>query len=482
MGRFVVRLRATLFICACASGLEVTILSPSPNATINAAKHEPIDFRIRARGEPTDDPALDVNGDCSICVEISAFPAEAPAKSVRFCTLASEKLYVYPGHLTPGRLVFSATLSCGDWYWPGSNATQWPADFRSAEHTLNIQRGSEPAPSLLFGDAGVRVGETRHGPMMWFNSDRLVGTSLRRHGEWESGVARILCGMVQWGDVAIDAGAHVGSMSLPLARCVGEQGAVLAVEAQGPMLALLSANAASNLLLQIRPIRALVSSVDGGTAPVNRMTLTHWSNLAAVSFTDGSTGGTATGNPRSVENTTADADDSATPLDQDQVEKRSLDGLVRELVPPSAAFPDRCVTLIKIDIEGMEQEALAGAAGVIARCQPALHVEAQCARATPPVLEHIVNTLQYECWWDLQRYTPESPWLVGLVGDDVPRDDWKIWTSLSANIVCLPQGSGGAHTPRQRVALDGLFPRASRAPVVEPWALPEGAGTFDPSC
>lgn len=53
--------------------------------------------------------------------------------------------------------------------------------------------------------------------------DLYIGISLLLYGEWAEQEARLFSVLLKSGDVVVDAGAHIGSLSLALAHLVGKQ-------------------------------------------------------------------------------------------------------------------------------------------------------------------------------------------------------------------------------------------------------------------
>lgn len=60
------------------------------------------------------------------------------------------------------------------------------------------------------------------------------------------------------GDVFVDIGCNIGTYSLPMARRVGEAGAVLSIDANPAMIEAIGFNAAASSMPQLRPIHAAV--------------------------------------------------------------------------------------------------------------------------------------------------------------------------------------------------------------------------------
>jgi FkbM family methyltransferase len=147
------------------------------------------------------------------------------------------------------------------------------------------------------------------------------------------------------GAVAIDIGASLGEWTVPLARCVGPAGRVLAAEPAPRNAAALEATLAVNALRQAEVIRCAVGDHDG-TA-----------EFAVPVVTSARTDtGTARLGPVGAG------------YERLNVCLRSLESLVVE------RGIDR-LDLIKIDVEGHERQVLDGAQAVLERYRPALVIE-----------------------------------------------------------------------------------------------------------
>ncbi|MBA2945189.1 FkbM family methyltransferase [Streptomyces himalayensis] len=138
---------------------------------------------------------------------------------------------------------------------------------------------------------------------------------------------------VRPGDVVVDVGAHYGSYTLPLAQLVGAQGCVFAVEPAEHARAVLSRNIRMNHLRNVRllPVAAGAESTRGN------LHLHDDRSRASMQET--------------WEQRT----------DVQQVEVVRLDDVV-----PSG----HRISLIKMDIEGYEPQALRGATGILIRDRP----------------------------------------------------------------------------------------------------------------
>jgi len=153
------------------------------------------------------------------------------------------------------------------------------------------------------------------------------------------------------GAVAVDCGANIGVHAVEWARHMSGWGAVLAFEAQERIYYALAGNIAINNCFNARAIHAAVAASPG------TMKIPKPNYLAAASF--GSL------ELRQRENT----EFIGQPIDYS--ESRMVD--VQTVALDSFAFPR--LDLIKIDVEGMELEVLAGGAKCVAAHRPILLVE-----------------------------------------------------------------------------------------------------------
>jgi len=169
--------------------------------------------------------------------------------------------------------------------------------------------------------------------------------------------------LVEPRDVVVDVGAHIGSFAVPLAMHVGPSGVVLAVEPHAGNLELLFQNIVRNDVAD----RVRVASVVATDADATFRGVPDPTNSGALYFTPEASGD-ATG--------------------------CAVDALVEKQIRP------RRVSLIKIDVEGLELSVLRSAARTIELDRPIIYcevVEAQLARQgnTPADLDHFLRSRRY---------------------------------------------------------------------------------------
>ena len=151
--------------------------------------------------------------------------------------------------------------------------------------------------------------------------------------EWERHSVELFEELIEPGSVVVEVGAHIGTHTVPIARLVGPWGRVYAFEPQRKIYRELYHNLALNGVTNVVPLRYAIGS---GETRIIEMNPT----------TPGNEGGTGVG------------------AGGDRAELRSLD-----------VFGFKRVSLLKIDVERYENEALDGAMDTIRRNRPAILIE-----------------------------------------------------------------------------------------------------------
>ena len=91
----------------------------------------------------------------------------------------------------------------------------------------------------------------KYGKIIYNARDRYIGRSLSVYGEYSHNEAELYRQLLRSGDTVIEAGANMGSLTIPLARFVGESGKVIAFEPQRLIFQILAGNAAINSLTNV---------------------------------------------------------------------------------------------------------------------------------------------------------------------------------------------------------------------------------------
>jgi FkbM family methyltransferase len=259
----------------------------------------------------------------------------------------------------------------------------------------------KPAPdhhgdgrAVLGGAAWLEVKRCRHGVLAYNRNDVFIGRSLSVYGEYSEDEVAFLCGLVGAGDTVVEAGANIGSVTVPLARAVGPGGRVIAFEPQRIAFELLCANAVLNELGQIEPCRAAVGAEPGDTiVPVVPPERTF--NFGGVALGDAAKG--------------------------DRVPVQRIDDLALG-----------ACRVVMADVEGMEAGVIEGARETIAKHRPILYVENN-QKDRSPALIALVQSLDYRLFWHFPPLFNAANF-AGVVEN-------VLGPAVSANMLCIPRGS-----------------------------------------
>jgi FkbM family methyltransferase len=244
--------------------------------------------------------------------------------------------------------------------------------------------------TALLENGHLRLKHCRYGPMLYLVTDRFIGQSLDRYGEFSEGEVTIFRQIVRPGGTVLDIGANLGTHTVFFAKATGSGGAVYAFEPQRVLFQILCANVALNGLSNVYTYQAAVGR-QAGTVTLPRIDYTVANNFGGLMLGNWSAG-------------------EATPL----------------LTIDSLNLP--ACHLIKVDVEGMEAEAIAGAEQTIRRFRPFLYVENDRREKSAALIEQIF-ALDYRLYWHLpplfnpQNHFAESENIFGR--------------TVSVNMLCL---------------------------------------------
>jgi len=230
---------------------------------------------------------------------------------------------------------------------------------------------SRGEPSTAAAVDGVVHG--RHGRFRYNPFDIYIGGSLARYGEYSEVELALLLSLLKPGGCVVEAGANIGAMTVPIARHVGPNGRVYAFEPQAVLFDLLEHNIRLNGLENVE-VHGLAVSDRAETLWHRRQDYCAPGNFGGVEFF------------RTAEGETAAA--AAVRLD-------------------AAIDPPR-LHLLKLDVEGMEREALAGARGLIDAHRPLIYMENDRRERSADLLRDVF-ALDYLAFWHLPPlYNPDN--------------------------------------------------------------------------
>lgn len=228
-------------------------------------------------------------------------------------------------------------------------------------------------------------------------NDVNVGHALLRYGEYSLSQVVAACRMLRPGDTALDIGANIGAMALPMMLTVGPTGRVICFE---PQLALSRLCAATLALNADHSGQFSVRTVGVGREPGEMYIppvdyAAEANNFGCVSL----------------------AVAGKLPVKVVKIDNLDL---------PRVRF-------MKIDVEGMESDVIAGAARLIAQDRPIIMVENDREDRYEALIAQ-VTALGYDCRWLVTpMFNPDN-----ARGDktNVYADDCG-----SIDMLCFPEGS-----------------------------------------
>lgn len=254
-----------------------------------------------------------------------------------------------------------------------------------------MSRRVRPSRRLLAVEGFNQLVHGRNGYYVYNRNDIYIGQSLAYYGEFSHLEMQQLRQLCQAGDVVIEVGANIGSHTLGLAQQVGPQGRVLAFEPQRLVFQTLCANMAVNSLAHVDCYWAAMGS-EPGFVTVPEQDPTQPDNFGGVSLLDG--------------------------LPGRQVPCMMLDDFT--------GAPH--VELVKIDVEGMELDVLAGGEALLAKFAPHLYIENDRPETARPLM-HWLDAHGYRLYWHFPPlFNPDNHF---------GRSDNLFGHIVSANMVCI---------------------------------------------
>ena len=214
----------------------------------------------------------------------------------------------------------------------------------------------------LLDNGPIRLKQCRHGAMLYLVTDQFIGQSLDRYGEFSQGEVDVFRQIVQPGATILEIGANLGTHTVFLAKAAGPSGTLHAFEPQRVIFQILCANVALNALTNVFTHHAAVGR-ESGMITVPRIDYTVTNNFGGVSM------------------------------------ENWREGERVPLLPVDSLGLTRC-DLIKVDVEGMEGDVIAGAVRTIRQFRPVLYVENDREERSAALIRQILD-LDYRLYWHL---------------------------------------------------------------------------------
>jgi FkbM family methyltransferase len=271
-----------------------------------------------------------------------------------------------------------------------NNVAEKPYDTEEFQMDDGASMPAHQIPGLDTGGMN-ELAPCRGGLMLYNRNDTYIGASLRKYGEF-SGEETALFGMiVQPGRTVLDIGANIGAHTVDLSRLAGSAGVVHAFEPQRLMFQLLCANVALNSCTNVFTHQAAVGAASD-TMLVPSLDPGERHNYGGLSLLDARSG--------------------------EPVPVLTIDSL---------DLSD--CQFIKLDVEGMETEALHGAVATIERFRPIMYVEND-RQARSAELISLLQLYGYRLYW-------HCPPLYSA--NNFRADSENIFgQKVSVNMICIP--------------------------------------------
>lgn len=274
-------------------------------------------------------------------------------------------------------------------------------------------------PKDLLNTEGFNgIVKTKYGHVIFNKNDMYIGKGLQKYGEWSEGEVVLFKQICQPGGVVVEVGANIGVHTVVLAQLVGKSGRVIAFEPQHLVFQTLCGNIAINSLQNVECFNCGVAST-AGTLFIPSPAPDQTNNFGGIRMNDQQRG-------RQVPVVT---------LDQ--------------------VFNQPRLNLIKIDVEGMEQDVIKGAAGLINKFKPVLYVENDQKDKSKALIE-LIQSLGYKLYWHLPfLFNPKNH----------AQDEENIFDrTISLNMLAVHESSEMAITGFKPVADSDDFPQVSSNP------------------
>lgn len=249
----------------------------------------------------------------------------------------------------------------------------------------------ERPPPVLPADGFNEIAMCRGGPMLFNRHDQYVGASLRKYGEFSPGESDLFRQLLGPGAIVVEVGANLGAHTVELSRLVGPQGAVIAFEPQRLVFQTLCANLALNSCANVFAFQAAIGDAPGDIV-VPLLDPGKTNNFGGLSLI-GATAG-------------------------ERVPLRTID-----------EFALKTCHLLKLDLEGMEVEALRGGVQTIAATRPIMYVENDRKERAAELIGLLLS-------WNYKLYAHNPPLFSP---ENFAGDTENLFGNIvSINLLCLP--------------------------------------------
>lgn len=227
---------------------------------------------------------------------------------------------------------------------------------RCIQMTANQVRTVE---AIECGDINKLVA-AKHGWMLVNRNDVYIGRSILELGEFSEREIDVFSQLLRPGNVVVEAGANIGSHTVPIAKLVGPAGKVICFEPQRIIFQTLCSNVALNSLTNVVTYWAGLGEAPGSLLlpPIDYSAIQNFGGINLEQF---------------------DSGEKVPVMKLDDIELTRLD-------------------MLKADVEGMELSVLKGAAETLNRFKPVLYLECDRKDRSADLIDHVFS-LGYSAYW-----------------------------------------------------------------------------------
>ena len=237
------------------------------------------------------------------------------------------------------------------------------------------------------------VVEARYGYCLFNKHDVYIGKAIERYGEYGEIEAKLFKELLRPGMTVIEVGANMGTHTQVLSQVVGDSGHVIAFEPQRTVFQTLCANMALNNAVNTDCFPFAAGQVEKDII----MPMMNYNE-------DNNFGGVSIGNHQQ--------------------------GYKAKQVVLDNFLDLSKLHMIKIDVEGMEEDVIKGAKELIQTFKPMMYVENDRLEKSQSLIE-LLWSLDYELFWHLPKlFNPEN----------FSEDSENVYGNIvSANMLCIPK-------------------------------------------
>jgi len=243
---------------------------------------------------------------------------------------------------------------------------------------------------IIDTDGFNTIVKARYGYFVFNKNDCYIGRSIEKYGEISESENTVYKSICREGDVVVEVGSNIGVHTLPIAQAVGKTGRVYAFEPVRIVFQTLCANLAINSIENVECFQSGASNEEGV------IRIPDLDNHKDFNF-----GGVCIDKFKS--------------------------GIKVPIVKLDNFLELTKLKLLKIDVEGMEQQVIQGAANIINKFKPVLYVENDRVEQSRDLIE-LIASFDYKMYWHMPTL---------FMPDNYAGDKEQLFHIVSVNMFCV---------------------------------------------